>query len=95
MEVREEGRSQEITFETNCDDVVCVDAEHPLRFADEAGTGGLKPYVLVRAISRHWWCASLFYDLVACGVEEGEWFGVWSAGTFFPMKPLSEIGALT
>ncbi len=95
MEVAGEGRSQEITFETNCDDVVRVDAEHPLRFADEAGTGGLKPYVLVRVNLEALVVRSLFYDLVACGVEEGEWFGVWSAGTFFPMKPLSEIGALT
>ena len=43
MEVRGEGRSQEITFETNCDDVVSAGPDHQLRFADEEGTGGLKP----------------------------------------------------
>ena len=94
MEVAGEGRSQEITFETNCDDVVTVDAEHPLRFADEEGTGGLKPYVLVRANLEALVVRSLFYDLVACGVEEDGWFGVWSSGTFFPMKRASEIGLM-
>ena len=51
MMVAGEGRSQVITFETNCDDEVTVDAAHPLRFATEDGTGGLKPYVLVRSQS--------------------------------------------
>lgn len=94
MEVVGEGSSQEITFETNCDDVVTVDAEHPLRFADEEGTGGLKPYVLVRANLEALVVRSLFYDLVACGVEEDGWFGVWSSGSFFPMKRVSEIGLM-
>lgn len=92
MEVQGEGRSQIITFETNCDDMVTVDAKHPLRFADEEGTGGLKPYVLVRSNLEALVVRALFYDLVALGTEEGEWFGVWSSGTFFPMKHLSEIG---
>lgn len=92
MDVAGEGRSQEITFETNCDDVVTVDAGHPLRFADEEGTGGLKPYVLVRSNLEALVVRSLFYDLVAKGTEEGDWFGVWSSGTFFPMKRLGEIG---
>ena len=38
---------------------------------------------------------ALFYDLVALGVVEGEWFGVWSSGQFFPMQKASEIGAST
>lgn len=92
MAVAGEGRSQVITFETNCDDVVRVDAAHPLRFADEPGTGGLKPYVLVRSNLEALVVRALFYDLVARGVTEGGWFGVWSAGQFFPMKRASEIG---
>jgi hypothetical protein len=27
------------------------------------------------------------------GVVEGEWFGVWSSGQFFPMQRADEIGA--
>lgn len=92
MAVTGEGRSQTIVFETNCDDEVTVDADHPLRFATEAGTGGLKPYVLVRANLDALVVRALFYDLVAKGTQEGEWFGVWSGGSFFPMQRASEIG---
>ena len=41
-----------IRFETNVDDEVTVDAAHPLRFVDEPGTGGLKPYVTGACQSR-------------------------------------------
>ena len=92
MAVMGEGRSQTIVFKTNCDDEVTVDADHPLRFATEAGTGGLKPYVLVRANLDALVVRALFYDLVARGTQEGEWFGVWSGGSFFPMQRASEIG---
>jgi hypothetical protein len=34
---------------------------------------------------------ALFYDLVAKGIVEGEWFGVWSSGEFFPMQRADEI----
>ena len=64
----------------------------PCVFADEAGTDGLKPYVLVRVNLEALVVRALFYDLVALGVVEGEWFGVWSCGKFFPMKPAAEIG---
>ena len=87
------GRAQSIVFETNVDDQVIVNADHPLRFSDEAGTDGLKPYVRVRANLDALVNRALFYDLVALGVVENGWFGVWSAGEFFKMKPASEIGA--
>lgn len=91
MMVAGEGTSQVITFETNCDDEVTVDAAHPLRFATEDGTGGLKPYVLVRSNLEALVVRALFYDLVAVGAHAGEWFGVWSSGTFFPMQRSVEI----
>jgi uncharacterized protein len=92
MNVTGAGRDQIVTFETNVDDHVVVNTEHPLRFADEAETDGLKPYVLVRANLEALVSRALFYDLVALGVVEGEWFGVWSSGVFFPMKKAGEIG---
>jgi uncharacterized protein len=94
MTVSGAGPWQTITFETNVDDHVVVNGSHPLRFADEAGTDGLKPYVLVRANLEALVVRALFYDLVALGVVEGEWFGVWSEGMFFPMKKAHEIGVL-
>ncbi len=92
MNVSGAGLEQVIQFETNVDDHVTVNAEHPLRFADETGTDGLKPYVLVRANLEALVNRALFYDLVALGVVEGEWFGVWSGAVFFPMKRAGEIG---
>jgi uncharacterized protein len=92
MTVEGEGQSRVIHFETNTDDVVTVDGEHPLRFATEDGTGGLKPYVRVRANLEALVSRALFYDLVAAGATEGEWFGVWSSGRFYPMQKASEIG---
>ena len=92
METEGEGQRQVISFETNADDRVTVDAAHPLRVEDEEGTGGLKPYVLVRARLEALVSRALFYDLVAKGTVDGEWFGVWSSGRFWPMQKASEIG---
>jgi hypothetical protein len=91
MEVSGEGRGQVLSFRTNCEDSVTVDAEHPLRFAKEEGTDGLKPYVLVRGRLEALVNRAIFYDLVARGVAEGDWFGVWSSGVFWPMAKTSEI----
>lgn len=92
MAVDGEGPSRSIRFETNCDDEVVADAEHPLRFETEAGTDGLKPYVMVRRGLEALVSRALFYDLVAVGSVEDGWFGVWSAGRFFPMQRAREIG---
>ncbi len=92
MTVEGDAHDQVIGFETNVDDHVVVNAEHGLRFADEVGTDGLKPYVHVRAGLEALVSRALFYDLVALGVVKGEWFGVWSSGVFFPMKRAGEIG---
>lgn len=86
-----EGSSQVITFETQVDDEVAVGPEHSLRFVDEAGTDGLKPYVLIRRNLEALVSRAVFYDLVALGTVEGEWFGVWSSGLFFPMKKAADV----
>jgi uncharacterized protein len=91
MSVLGAGRDQQIKFETNVDDEFVLGPEHPMRVADEAGTGGLKPYVLVRRNLEALVSRALFYDLVALGVTEGEWFGVWSSGVFYPMQKASDI----
>ena len=43
-----------------------------MRVETEAGTGGLKPYVLVRARLEALVSRALFYDLVAKGTVEGD-----------------------
>jgi uncharacterized protein len=91
MRVEGRGQSQKIYCETNVEDEVCVGPLNPLRVANEQGTGGLKPYVLVRANLEALVSRALFYDLVALGVTEGEWFGVWSSGVFYPMQKAAEL----
>jgi len=90
----EAGGEPTLSFRTNVDDLVTVDAAHPLRF--EAGASeGLKPYVLVRGGLWALVKRALFYDLAAFGRIErssGEdWFGVRSSGLFFPMTRASEL----
>lgn len=95
MQVEGRGREQAIRFETNVDDHVIVNTEHPLRFEAEQGTDGLKPYVLVRSNLEALVSRALFYDLAALGVVEDGWFGVWSCGNFFPMQRAHDIGLST
>lgn len=85
MEVRGSGRAQSLMFRTNVDDVVTAGADHPLRFAVESGSQGLKPYLHVRGRLEALLTRALYYDLVELAVDEGDRFGVWSAGAFFAM----------
>ena len=91
MRVEGNGKTQTIHFETQVEEEITVGGDHPLRFADEAETGGLKPYVLVRRNLEALVSRALFYDLVALGTVEGEWFGVWSTEQFFPMKKAADV----
>jgi uncharacterized protein len=91
MRVEGEGAARIIHFETQIEEEVAVGPEHPLRFTDEPGTGGLKPYVVIRRNLEALVSRALFYDLVALGSIEGEWFGVWSSGAFYPMKKAADV----
>jgi hypothetical protein len=96
MIIEGEGHNQRLRFRTNVDDEVTVDEAHPLRFETEAGTDGLKPYVLVRGRLEALVNRSIFYDLVTAGkverVDAEDWFGVWSSGQFWPMALAADIG---
>jgi hypothetical protein len=95
MEVAGEGREQVISFRTNVGDEVTVDNDHPLRFETEEGSGGLKPYVLVRGRLEALVVRAVYYDLVALAMHEEidgeERFGVWSNGRFFAMALSSTV----
>lgn len=91
MRVEGRGHDQIINLETNVEDEIAISFEHPMRVAIEAGTGGLKPYVLVRRNLEALLSRALYYDLVSLGVVEGDWFGVWSSGRFFPMQKSAEL----
>ncbi len=85
------GQSQIIYLETQVEDEVAVGPEHPLHFKNEQHTEGLKPYVLIRRNLEALVARALFYDLVALGTVEGDWFGVWSSGMFFKMQKATDV----
>ena len=86
MEVRGAGAEQSLYLRTNLDDVVRAGPDHPLRFAEQAGSGGLKPYVLVRGRLEALLTRALYYDLVDLAEERADGAtGVWSNGIFFPL----------
>ena len=96
MAVEGEGEGRQIAFRTNVDDLVQVGPERPLRFEQDA-TGGVKPYVRVRGELWARVTRSLALDLIALGAE-GEiagaaTFGVRAGGAFFPIAPVSDLGA--
>jgi uncharacterized protein len=85
MEVRGSGRAQTLVFRTNVDDVVMAGPEHPLRFAVEPGSQGLKPYLLVRGRLEALVTRAVYYDLVELAADDGNGLGLWSGGVFFAM----------
>lgn len=92
MAVDGTGKGRRVSFRTNVDDLVSVDAEHALRF-EEGSDGALKPYLHVR---RGLWALvtrALTYDLVDLAEErvvDGEpWLGLWAGGTFHTIAPVA------
>jgi hypothetical protein len=87
MEVHGAGPAQGLIFRTNVDDIVEAGPQHALRFAVEPGSGGLKPYLLVRGRLEALVTRAIYHDLVELAVtEEGRGLGLWSGGAFFPMR---------
>jgi uncharacterized protein len=94
MEVQGSGRGQRLVFRTNVDEIVTAGPEHPLRFVAEPGSGGLKPYLLVRGRLEALVTRALYYDLVELADTDAErGFGVWSDGAFFPMTGETKTSA--
>jgi uncharacterized protein len=88
MTRRGSGKSQQLSFRTNVDDMVTADGEHPLGFRASAD-GGRTPFVVVRDGLRARLAHSVYYELAGLAVEAGGRQGVWSGGAFFPF-PLPE-----
>lgn len=88
------GAERVLTFRTNVGDVVAADPEHPLRFAVDADTGGLKPYILVRGRLEARATRAVAQELAALADvapgDGGAWYGVWSGGAFFPIARAEE-----
>ena len=89
-----EGRSRTISLRTNTDEIITVNAEHPVYVVSDAASGEPSPYVqldqgLVARLSR-----AVYYELVGAGGEEAiegkRQYGVWSCGQFFCLGTLGE-----
>ena len=90
---------QVITFRTNVGDVVEVGRANPLRFVDEAETGGLKPYVLVRGRLEALVARPVMYELVGHGEEIDvggvAMFALRSNGEVYPVMPAIRLAELS
>jgi hypothetical protein len=99
MDVSGTGSDQALTLRTNVGDVVQVSSSHRLRFEQEDHSGGLKPYVHVRGRLEALLSRPLLYQLAEIGTDEviagDRWFGVHSAGDFFPAILSAELERLS
>ncbi len=93
------GDDQVLTFRTNVGDVVEAGPRHPLRFADEPRTGGIKPYLLVRGRLEALLSRPVLYELVDRGeeveIDGTTMFGVRSHGELYAMMPADRLRALS
>jgi hypothetical protein len=90
---------QVLTFRTNVGDVVEAGPDRPLRFVDEEGTDGLKPYLLVRGRLEALVARPVMYELAELGEEIDvggtAMFAVRSAGAVFPIMPAERLRRLS
>lgn len=85
VEVTAEGHGpgQRLIFRTNLDEIVALDEAHPL--ASRGSAEAPRPYLLVRDRLEARILRSVYYHLVELGEQQGDQFGVWSSGRFFPL----------
>lgn len=99
MNVSGSGEDQVMTFRTNVGDVVEAGPDHELRFADEAETGGLKPYLHVRGRLEALLSRAVMYELINHGeeipVSGRTMFAVRSKGKVFPIMPADRLKELS
>ena len=91
MQVSGEGKQQVLRFETNVGDFTEAGPDHPMRFEIDPDSQAPSPYVHVRARLEALIARPVFYDLVELAVVEGDKFGVWSHGAFFPITDAAQI----
>ena len=84
-----------LAFVTNVDDEVLAGPDHPIRVERDPETGEPSPYIRIRRNLDALIDRKSFYRLVDIGViadHKGEaWFGIRSAGCFFPIIPANDL----
>jgi len=82
------GRDQRLVFRSNLDEEATAGDDHPIRVETDPANGAPRPYILIRDGLEARILCPVFYHLVDLGEAEGDRFGVWSSGRFFPLGPL-------
>ncbi len=89
------GPDQSVTFTTNVDDIVVAGVENPITVVLDPLTGQPSPYLLVRRNLSALIDRKSFYRLVDhCvhrAIDGQSWFGLNSAGQFFPFIHSGEL----
>ncbi|MCR4376976.1 MAG: DUF1285 domain-containing protein [Rhodospirillales bacterium] len=92
-----EGRDQVISFCTNVDSLVSVEAATPLSISESPASGELVPYVTDERSLKVKINRAIYCDLMELGVTEPQngqdLFGVWSSGLFFPLGQMPNLRA--
>ena len=95
LKIEDNDGHRVLNFRTNVDDWVACGPGHALRFEPEPATGGLKPYLHVRADLWAKVTRALYYDLVDMGEErvvDGQpMYGIESGGEFFAMADAKQV----
>jgi hypothetical protein len=78
-----------LVFETNVGDMAAAGPDHPIRVDRDPKSGEPSPYIHIRANLEALIDRKSFYRLVEIGEEAthdgAQWFGLRSAGVFFPI----------
>lgn len=89
------GKNQVICFETHVGDYVRASTENAIRVVRNKNTGEPSPYIHIRAGLEALIDRKSFYRLVELGVHQPvngkQWFGIFSAGNFFPIIPSADL----
>lgn len=84
-----QGHAQRLSFRTNVDEVVALNADHPLRVVTDPETNEPAPYVVLPGRREARVSRAVFYELVALSEEKVDndrtHLGVWSDGRFFSL----------
>lgn len=95
LDVSGAGRDQSLTFTTKTEDQVIAGPDHAIRMTLDPESGEPSPYIHIRRGLEARIDRKTFYRLVELGVQEEvdatPWFGVWSAGVFFPLLPSADL----
>ncbi len=86
------GADQVLRFRTNLDEWVTAGPDNPIRVVHAPETGEPSPYIEVRDRLEALIVRSVYYQIVELAVEhrlqDEDYLGLWSQGTFFPLGPV-------